>query len=139
VNSIYEFIRRFSTLIAGLSDNAAFVALLATYPNIKPQHLIMLHLVAMVAKSIYLKGNKVVKHKEDKEMPLPIERKTPAPANKYVFGNLKPTDLFNLGDERILMKCKSEHNYYVDLTTGDFGRAENNTPVFPVKAKLVVE
>jgi hypothetical protein len=103
MDKVYDFINRFAALITGLADNAAFVALLATYPNIKPQHLIYLHLIAMVAKSIYYKGNKVVPHEEEEMLKITGGK----PSTTLVLANLHQKDCFNYNGQ-LYIKCQDQ-------------------------------
>jgi hypothetical protein len=67
VDKLIYHLRRFALLITTLSDNAIFVAALATIPDIHPKWLIIAHLVAMVAKSYYYMDKTTVKVEESEK------------------------------------------------------------------------
>ncbi len=60
MNFLSSHLQRFSLLIISLSENAGFVTLLAAYPSISPNYLIIAHMVVMIAKSYYSLGKQAV-------------------------------------------------------------------------------
>lgn len=137
MDKFYEFIRRFSSLIAGLSDNAAFVALIASYPSIEPKTLIILHLVAMVAKSIYLKGNKVVPEKE-----IPVDIINPEkPVETKELVNVRAGQSFSYGNQLYIAtnQVKNSHCYVVNLSTGEMKMFPDRIIVTPKNVVLSVK
>lgn len=65
-----KWFKRFQEIVIGLSDNAAFVAILMTVPNIKAAWLIWAHLIVIAMKAVYYKDRKLANAPAIVENPL---------------------------------------------------------------------
>ena len=138
MEKIYDLIRRSSALISGLSDNAAFVLLLTSYPGISAKTLIILHLVAMIAKSIYYKDTKVIKESQVDVVGMP---RTKSPVQKIPLFNLGIGRSFIYGDN-LYMKTNRQSETHIIITNvfdGSLYQLPKDTWVEPKLATVTVK
>lgn len=64
---IKKYLSKIPEIVVALSDNAAFVGVLLTIPNINYRWLILMHLIVAVSKSYYYKDRTTVKISEQPE------------------------------------------------------------------------
>lgn len=97
----------------------------------------MLHLVAMVAKSIYYKGNKVVKEHQVDIVGLP---RTDTSKNKTIFDLGVGRNFLYKND--LYIKTNQQRNgstYVVELGTGTMALLPSNTVVEPKLVTVKVD